>query len=207
MGFMIEESRVPCGTAETVYKFPEKDGSQEFEVVYTAYVKSFMRQDGSASKLSGLHLADTRNCNSWVKGYIDRQLYIVQNGQRVKFGQSVEHNFFEFFATNDYIKHNIPTKIRAVIGEAFSLGGNHNVCSPEIQKAHLDLKAKMVHVVRKAIQELDAAGISALQSPSTIGKFIVEEIRSQRIKMAWSHDKNYEEGGFHDSDGVWHHPP
>lgn len=205
MGFMIDDSHTPCGTAEAIYRFPDGDSTQDFEAVYTAYVKSFMRQDGSASKLSGLHLADTRNCRSWVEGYIDRQLYTVRDGLRVKFGKTVQEDFFEFFGTNDNITPNVLNRIMHILDEAFSWGSAHNVCSPEVQGAHLQLKAQMVSVVTKAVKELDSEKITALETPEKIAAFIAEENKRLKILQNWK--ALAEAGGYHDDDGVWHHPP
>jgi hypothetical protein len=204
MGFLIEDSRTTCGVYEGEYTFPDQTGSEihQYRAIYTAYVRAFMRQDGSSSKLSGLHLADTRNCRSWVKGFIDRQIYRVVDGKLEKFGPLTTEEMIEFFVTN---KNDDDTNIIGVaiktLKEIYTFGGQHNTCTPDAKNVFQKLKADMIKSVTSTLKKLAETedGLASFDDK------ILQNIRKEEKKRAQlKAERAVWEAGGSKKGHVWH---
>ena len=78
-----EDSDVIIKSAERYYEVKYKNGGiDRFVYVFSAHLKSFMKQDGASS--SWTHPTDTRRCTYTVSSYIQREgFFITGGGQRV----------------------------------------------------------------------------------------------------------------------------
>jgi len=206
MGFLIEDSRTTCGVYEGEYTFPDSNGRQvhQYRAVYTAYVRAFMRQDGSSSKLENLHLADTRNCRSWVRGFIDRQIYRVVNGKLEKFGPVTTEDLIEFFGTNDDDDTNVIGVVMKTLNEIATFGGSHNTCTSAEKNAFQKLKADMIKAVTNSLKKISETenGVASFDD-KILGSIRKEEKKRARLEA----ERAVWEAGGSKKGHVWHWAP